>query len=950
MPTDLPNRETNKPLSHDGRPPLYFMSYARKDRADVENISKRVQENIQRIQIWFDKQIKPGDFFPSKIQEKIDECSVLFFLATKNSVGSDFCRRELNLARTKGKTIVPLRLHPKIEFPIEIQGDQCIDFSANFEGGLNELCAFLGQARQESQLPPVTTQPVVPTATSLGEIQPILINKPPPRGSVHFVGRTEQRQLIESFIANEASSVLWIWGRPGSGKTALACHVLDQIRRGEWSVPERQVPIHAVAYLNQNRHSLPDWLNLLGKIRESIPPVPGLPPREKSLASTVAHLLSGLSDHCVVLLVDYLDDLIDLKTRKLTDANLRDVLRTVLTLTNHKLKVIGTSQVVPDDLPADRLGRWDSRNLGIGLPRPEAIELLETLDQDKGLGLKGDDKLLNELCGFTQCNPRAIETVHAVLKTNPTISPRDILRDQNLPYLDDVFNVLIGESYACLDEDSKTMMQVLSLSDTPVTAEVVAAPSHGYCRNSDARQVLNQLTVMQLVEKTNEGYLLRETDRRYVAAQVSDSNQQDDLATDPTTEAASLTLRFKHLHKQKNYPGAVDILTQLEPHLNQLGRYQELTECYKKLDGYFAELARVPENSERVCRHLDRLAGIYHRLGRLDDAADYYEKGLECALNVSDQRRERRYLGNLALCMQESGDLVGSTLYCMVALELARQTKDQVWEAHVWNILSDSWAGLGKISDARRASELALTLARENDQRESEVVALVNLGQQYEALEQDGNAERRCNQACEIAEAIGYQLGESAARRNLGILNLNGDKGKLAVEHLTRAIELADATQSRQLQQSTRIELATAYLRGNKLDDAEEIANQSVQHETPLLTPEAHSLRGVIQYRLGKTSEAVKSFLDARRQADAVFKRISGYYRALDTIGLSFSGLVLADDKAYLGDAIDAYAAARELTHERGIVRHRLLLFDELAKTDSEKKLASVRKTIDPDE
>ncbi|HMS84424.1 MAG TPA: TIR domain-containing protein [Nitrospira sp.] len=949
MSTNLSNSHVPNPLVHDIGTPRYFISYDHADHANVEKIRRGIQRGPQRFAVWFDRRdLRAGSLIDPTIQQAIDICSTILFVATTNSVKSEYCQAELDRGFRKNKTIVSLCIDSNIDLPLRLSIRKFIDFSSSFEDGLNELHDFLVQDQEESQLPPVTTEPVVPTATSPGEIQPIVINKPTTRGSVHFVGRTEQCRLIEGFLSDDASSVLWIWGRSGSGKTALTCHVLDEIQRGKWTDSGRMVPIHAVSYLNQNHHSLPDWLNLLDKIRKSIPPVPGLTPREKSLASTIAHLLSGLSDHRVVLLVDHLDELIDLKTRKLTDPNLRDALQTVLTLTNHKLKVIGTSQIVPDDLPTDLLGRWDSRNLGGGLPRSEAIQLLERLAQDSSLGLQGDDKLLNELCRFTQCNPRAIETIHAVLKTNPLISPRDILRDENLPYLDDVFNALIGESYACLDEDSKAMMRVLSSSDTPVRAEVVVKTFRYDYPDIDARQVLDQLTVMQLVEKTNEGYLLQETDRRYVASQVSDCNQQDVLAGDPTTEAASLILLFNHLHKQKNYPDAVNVLTQLEPHLNQLGRYQELTECYKKLDGYFEELARKPENSDLVCRHLDRFAGIYHRLGRLDDAADYYEKGLECALNVSDRRRERRYLGNLALCMQESGDLVGSALYCMAALELARQTKDEAWEAHIWNILSDSWAGLGKISDAMRASEQALTLARENDQRESEVVALVNLGQQLEAQGYDHKAEGKCKQACEIAKDIGFQLGESAARRNLGILNLNGEKYIFAVEHLTKAIELADATQNRQLQQTTRIELATAYLLTAKLEDGEKIVNEAVQFNTPLFSPEAHSLRGIILYRLEKNSEAAKAFLKARNQAELVFNQTSAYYRALDTMGLSYCGLTLSLNEPYLDEAIIAYGAAHSLTHEPGIVRRRLLLFDALAKTDSEKKLVSVRKTIDP--
>ncbi len=301
------------------------------------------------------------------------------------------------------------------------------------------------------------------------------------------------------------------------------------------------------------------------------------------------------------------------------------------------------------------------------------------------------------------------------------------------------------------------------------------------------------------------------------------------------------------------------------------------------------------------------------------------------------------------LCKQESGDLMGTTLYCMAALELAQQTGDGVAQAQIWNIIGDSLACLGQISAAMQANERALKLARDNYQREIEVVARVNLGQHYEAVGDDNRAQEECDRACRIVFGIRYQLGESAARRNLGILQLNRRRYRLAAEAFTKALQLADATQSVQLQQTIRIELASAFLLGGELTKAEATVGEALQYDTPLFSPEAYALNGVILQQQGKVPEAAQSFSHALEQAQVVLKRTSGYYRVLDAMGLSYSGLILTENEPCLDEAIEAYQASRLLTHEPGIVRRRLLLFDALAKDDSEKKLASVRNAIAPE-
>ncbi|TKB66224.1 MAG: TIR domain-containing protein [Nitrospira sp.] len=974
MTDDSLDNERNKPQDHDGGIVSYFISYARVDRKHAQKIQEGVEKSSPSVRVWIDERdIEPGDAVAPEIQKAISMCSAMLFLVSRDSVMSSYCRSEIAVARNNKKPIIPLRLCSEVdlparELPFQIQDTHYIDCWTDFEGGLKKLCVYLARKRGERLPPSMTIEPVdVTTPASPGTTGLIVINEPRLQASADFVGCREQQQKIKDFISNEDSAVLWIWGRAGSGKTALAHHALDQIQCGIRTSPECQVPIHAIAYLNQQDHSESGWLNVFDKIRSSMPTAPRLHSQEKYLASAIADVLSGLTDRRVVVLIDHLDKLIDLEARSLTDPNLRDALRTILSATTHKLKVIVTSSwVLHLDLPPDQKVR--KLNLKEGLPELEAMQLLRKLDRDGTVGLRdANDTIVKELCLRMQGNPRAIETLYMILEEDLSISPLDILQDETRFLPEAVLNVLIGESYACLDDRSKIVMQVLSASETAVTTAAVVSVCQRYHPDIDVEQVLNRLVNMQLIEKDNGCYSLRKADRRYIVSQLADgvslavdspegvhldrfilSAQHADYirqvdSADSTAEAKSLALEFTHCYTKRDYVAAVGVLQRLESHLFGNRRYQELAQRYE-------QLVDKLEDRQLVRRILDKLARIYHRLGDLERAVAYYEKGLECVREARDDLSgECHYLAVLAICKQESGDLVGATLYCRAALELAHAIEGDAKEALIWNTIGEVFAALGQASAAMSASEHARELARDNHQRDFEVGALVNLGQHYDALGDGERAEEECIRACRMAQSIGFQLGESAAWRNLGSLNIGRRRYALAAKDLTKAMKLAEITQSVRLQHTTCIELATALLLDDELGEAKTIVEVALRYDTLLFSPEAHALNGVIRQRQGNTIEAITFFDTALEQAEEVLRRTPRYYRVLDAMGLSYSGLALLKPDQYLDLAVEAYEAARLVTHEPGIVRRRLLLFDALAKIDSERKLTLVRNAIAPE-
>jgi tetratricopeptide (TPR) repeat protein len=972
---------SQKKSEDDAAGQYHFVSYSRRDSAFMKRLKDELENGEPPFRVWVDQsEMKPGPW-PRQLEDAIDSCCSCLLIVSEESNKSPDVARELHRACEGDKPIIPLILDSKVKAPFQAGGYQSVYFlrGGDFGKGLAQLLKLLGDLELRKSFK--KQEPVHQTPLTT----PITINDPPLVAPTYFQGRTDQQQRIEEFLSDNTRTLLWISGRAGSGKTALACCVLERVQREVWADSGKKNDIDAIAYVDHEQHARSDWLTLFNKARRLVTPRgvtdPQKPAQGHSRTFDIPNLLADLAGRRVVFLIDHIDDLIDLQTHNIRGQYIRDALQAVLTATTCRLKVIVTSQILPRDLQTAQQARWFTLDLAGGLPEHDAMQLFKVLDGDGTLGLqRGDEALLTELCRRTQCNPGAIERLHTMVVTNRSTTPKAILQDEKRFLPEGVVVALIGKRYICLDEVSKTMMQILSVCKKPLAAHAVVSVFHLYYPVGDhpaidPHEILKRLVNMQLVQQREQGYFLLAADQWYVVSQLSadasstvggsqdvhlDRNtlykrHADYIAqmvstNDPTVGSGLDTLQLEQLHyyrfNGKDYAAAFDVLERLESQLLAEGRSVELI-------GHCEQLIGKLEDPTRSRQLFDMLARTYHRRGDLDRAAACYEGGLKCVRDTGDLNRQCLYLGNLAICKQESGDLVRTTLYCMAALELAGQIGNRVWEAHIWNIIGEVLASLGQISAAMRASKRALKLARDNRQLEVEVmgifevVALANLGQHHEAQGNIDQADGECSRAYEFAEHLEFQLGKATAKRNLGILDLNQGKYKQAARHLTEAMQLVKNAQNVQLQQTILIELAAAQLMDSKLGDAELTVNTAVAIDTPFFTPEAYSLRGIILQRKGKLQEAAESFHHALKQAEVVLKRTPRYYRGLDVMGLSYVGLTLSEETdEYIDKAIGAYEAARFIIDEPGIVRRRLLLFSALAKDEPEKRVVLVRNAI----
>src|SRR5450631_2117321 len=102
-----------------------FLSSARAD-ADIATPLAQALE-ARNCDTWFDLKIVPAAPWRPEIETQIQSAQAFLFLISPNSVRSAECLRELNLATTLKKRIIPVALRAIVqgETPAQIAALQC---------------------------------------------------------------------------------------------------------------------------------------------------------------------------------------------------------------------------------------------------------------------------------------------------------------------------------------------------------------------------------------------------------------------------------------------------------------------------------------------------------------------------------------------------------------------------------------------------------------------------------------------------------------------------------------------------------------------------------------------------------------------------------------------------------------------------------------------------------
>ena len=88
---------------------VVFISFSRNDLEIAEEICELLNENERKAWIYKDR-LPAGAHWPEHLSRALETCQMVLFLLSKDSLNSTLCMRELNIASTEGKPILPIRL------------------------------------------------------------------------------------------------------------------------------------------------------------------------------------------------------------------------------------------------------------------------------------------------------------------------------------------------------------------------------------------------------------------------------------------------------------------------------------------------------------------------------------------------------------------------------------------------------------------------------------------------------------------------------------------------------------------------------------------------------------------------------------------------------------------------------------------------------------------------
>jgi hypothetical protein len=119
-----------------------FISYSSRDSEFANNLALHLVKN--KVHVWIDKwELKAGDSLIDKIQDALVNSSFLLVLLSKNSVESEWCKKELNSGlireiESKSVVIIPILIE-KCDIPIFLKEKLYADFTKSFDEGISQL-------------------------------------------------------------------------------------------------------------------------------------------------------------------------------------------------------------------------------------------------------------------------------------------------------------------------------------------------------------------------------------------------------------------------------------------------------------------------------------------------------------------------------------------------------------------------------------------------------------------------------------------------------------------------------------------------------------------------------------------------------------------------------------------------------------------------------------------
>jgi tetratricopeptide (TPR) repeat protein len=688
------------------------------------------------------------------------------------------CKREWTRALSYKKPIIPLRFHVRADLPFRLGARQFIDFTDPFdaaiarlrqhliwmdsdEGWLHELTERLEDLRYELPHAEAYRQKGIrddikdvqreiaerrhamedphgvnqstntriesglerereTERNSYPDVRVRFVYQPPAVAPSWFHDRHVETARVGDFLKDEALRMLTVAGRAGIGKTAMVCRVLQSLEAGALPDDGGQLKVDGIVYLSAKSASPVTFPDLFAGLVELLPPSRAQlldavnTNRHIGVVVKMQQLLDAFPRGRTVVLLDNFENVVDSITGEIQDVDLDAALHAVLTLPQHAVKVILTTQVIPQPLSLVQPGRQAVLELDKGLPSPDAENTLRAIDQDGGAGLRdARDDLLLQAAVRTRGYPRALEALHQILKVDRSTTLEEILSDAEELLPENVVQALVGEAFSRLDPIAQRVMHALAVYAFPVPAAAVDFLLQPYVRGANSAAVLKRLVNMQFARRDRDHYYIHPVDQAYAIGRIPIGTPQDWLtAGEPPYTRASLLRRgaeycrrirpeqstwrsaadltplmveFDLLLSSGDKEGALDVLETVLPYLDKWGQY-------RRMERLATLLAADAERQIRAIG-LGLRGNARMELGETADAMDDLTEALETVGKDGDALQLQSWRLNVAGCHAALGN------YAAAAAEYRRVLDGAAPEDTETKV--DALLGLGSTAEAR---------------------------------------------------------------------------------------------------------------------------------------------------------------------------------------------------------------------------------------------------------
>jgi len=509
----------------------------------------------------------------------------------------------------------------------------------NLRGKIDE-----GIKRERLEPEPVPYHRVIP-----------VVNRRPASAPNNFQNRTAETQLMGQFLEDPSKRLLLVVGRGGVGKTAMVCRMLQEIENGRFPGGHvLRISFGAIVYMGAGPARNISFTNFYDDLCKLLPEgrrasLERLWVESQELTPRLVALTSAFSADSVIVLLDNFEDFIDSSTQNISDQELGEMLKNILALPDHSIKVIITSQVTPRALALYQPGRQMSLNLNEGLSSPYAEKLLQLMDSDGSVGLRdASPDVLGEIRRRTQGIPRALEAFYGILAADRYTSVSDILADASRILPDNVVQELVARAYHRLDEPAQRVFQALATYGEPVIAEAVDFLLEPFGPLQPSELILRRLVGMFLVRREGRHFFLHPVDAAFALTEIPEGTTENWLSGNAIftrrylfhrgaayfqrirrpeagwrsiADLSPVLAQFKLLVGAGDWDGACDALDTMRPYLDRWGHVRQIERLAARL---------ACEAGQPIKNWAAGLAGsAFSDLGEAPAAIEYLQLALE---------------------------------------------------------------------------------------------------------------------------------------------------------------------------------------------------------------------------------------------------------------------------------------------------------------------------------